>query len=174
MIPKVCKNSKLLIAKGIIEADRSRFPTLVGNVISRLTRSIEAKEHGAPADKLTIANTSSTSGQHSNTHHQTRRASCMTAGKHCLVDGKMVGDIEGLHYTEDILIAMTSEQKVQVLSLCKSKSASHAVKLASTAGSRLAPMDISDQLATLMCVVQSLDSNREGKHQSLIHHNSPH
>jgi hypothetical protein len=32
-IPKDCKNGELLIAKGIIEGDRSRFPTLVGNVI---------------------------------------------------------------------------------------------------------------------------------------------
>jgi hypothetical protein len=43
MISKDCKNSKLLIAKGIIETDRSWFPTLVGNVILHLTLSIEAK-----------------------------------------------------------------------------------------------------------------------------------
>ena len=36
-IPKDCKNGDLLIAKGIIEGDRSRFPTLVGNVIPMLT-----------------------------------------------------------------------------------------------------------------------------------------
>ena len=68
-IPKDCKNSKLLIAKGIIEGDRSRFLTLVGNVIPHLTLSIEAKEHGAPAAKGTIANTSSTPGQCSDKHH---------------------------------------------------------------------------------------------------------
>jgi len=68
-IPKDCKNSKLLSAKGIIEGDRSRFPTLVGNVIPHLTLSIEAKEHSAPAAKCTIANTSSTPGQHFNQHH---------------------------------------------------------------------------------------------------------
>jgi hypothetical protein len=60
MIPKDCKNSKLLITKGIIEGDRSRFPTLFGNVIPHLTLSIETKEHSAPAAKRTIANTSST------------------------------------------------------------------------------------------------------------------
>ena len=43
-IPKDCMNSELLIAKGIIEGDRSRFPTLVGNVIPHLTLSIEAKD----------------------------------------------------------------------------------------------------------------------------------
>jgi hypothetical protein len=68
-IPKDYKNSKLLIAKGIIEGDRSRFLTLVGNVIPHLTLSIEAKEHGAPAAKCTIANTSSTPGQCSDKHH---------------------------------------------------------------------------------------------------------
>jgi hypothetical protein len=61
-IPKDCKNSKLLIAKGIIEGDRSRFPTLVGNIIPHLTLSIEAKEHGVPTAKHTIDNTSSTPG----------------------------------------------------------------------------------------------------------------
>ena len=56
-IPKDCKNSELLIAKGIIEGDRSRFPTLVGNVIPHLTLSIEAKEPGTSVAKRTIANT---------------------------------------------------------------------------------------------------------------------
>jgi hypothetical protein len=40
-IPKDCKHSKLLIAKGIIEGDRSHFPTLLGNVIPHLTLPIE-------------------------------------------------------------------------------------------------------------------------------------
>ena len=47
-IPKNFMNSKLLIAKGIIDGDRTWFPTLVGNVIPHLTMSIEAKEQGAP------------------------------------------------------------------------------------------------------------------------------
>jgi hypothetical protein len=55
-IPKDCKNSELLIAKGIMEGDRSWFPTLVGNVIPLLTLSIEAKEHDAPTAKRTTAN----------------------------------------------------------------------------------------------------------------------
>jgi hypothetical protein len=109
-IPKDCKNSKLLIAKGIIEGDRSRFPTLVGNVIHHLTLSNEAKEHGMPAAKHTIANTSSTTGQCSNKRHLMVRASCMTAETCHLVDGIVVGTIKGLHYTEDIWKAMTSEQ----------------------------------------------------------------
>ena len=98
----------------------------------------------------------------------------MTAGKCHLVDGKVVGTIEGLHYMEDIWKAMTSEQKAQVMSFCKDKNARHSVKVMSTAGSGPAPMDISDQLATLPHAVQSLDSNREGKCWSLSHHTSPH
>jgi hypothetical protein len=61
-IPKDCKNSKLLIAKGITEGDRSRFPTLVGNVIP-LTLSINTKEFSVQAVKRMIANTSFASGQ---------------------------------------------------------------------------------------------------------------
>ena len=85
-IPNNCKNSELLIAKGIIEGDRSRLPILVGSVILHLTLSIEAKEHSVPAAKHTIANTSSTPGQCADKHCQTGRASCMTAGKCRLVD----------------------------------------------------------------------------------------
>ncbi len=55
MIPKDIKNSDLLIAKCIIEGDRSWFPTLVGNVIPYLSLSIAAKEHGASTAKCTIA-----------------------------------------------------------------------------------------------------------------------
>jgi hypothetical protein len=65
MIPKDCKNSELLIAKGIIEGDRSRFPTLVGNVIPHLNLSIDSKELSASLAKRTIANTSSASGRDS-------------------------------------------------------------------------------------------------------------
>jgi hypothetical protein len=53
-IPKDCKNGKLLITKGIIEGDQSRFPTLVGNVIPHLTLSIDTKEPGAQAAKCTM------------------------------------------------------------------------------------------------------------------------
>jgi hypothetical protein len=59
-IPKDHKNGDLLIAKGIIEGDRSQFPTLVGNIIPHLTLSIETKEPGASTAKCTIANTRST------------------------------------------------------------------------------------------------------------------
>jgi hypothetical protein len=61
MTPKDCKNSKLLITKVNIEGDRSRLPTLIGNVIPHLTMSVETKEFGASATKGTIANTSSAS-----------------------------------------------------------------------------------------------------------------
>ena len=64
-IPKDSKNSRILIAKGIIKHDRSRFPTRVGNVIHHLALSIKAKEHGMPNAKCIIANMNSTSGQHS-------------------------------------------------------------------------------------------------------------
>ena len=71
----------------------------------------------------------------------------------------MVGAIEGIHYSIEIWQAMTSEQKVQVLSLCKEKSVRCSVKVTSSVGSGPIPMDISDQLATLTRAVQSLDSN---------------
>lgn len=88
-IPKNCKNSKLLITKDIIEGDRSRFHTLIGNDIPHLTLSIEAKEHGAPAAKHTIANTSSATGQRSDKRCRTGKTSRMTTGKCQLVDGKV-------------------------------------------------------------------------------------
>src|SRR5512144_305104 len=83
-IPKDCKNSELLIAKGIIEGDRSRFPTLVGNVIPHLTLSIESKEPGVSFAKRTIANTSSATGQDPEKRRRTGgsgRKSRLTAGK---------------------------------------------------------------------------------------------
>jgi hypothetical protein len=87
-IPKACKNSKLLIAKGIIEGDRSRFPTLVGNVIPHLTSSIEAKEPGTSPAKHTIANMSSSPGQCSDKWRQTRKASRGSNGKLRMSTGK--------------------------------------------------------------------------------------
>jgi hypothetical protein len=135
-----------LIAKDIIEDDKSQFPTLVGNVIPHLTLSIETKEHGASVAKQTIANTSTTSGQRYNKWCQTIRSSRTTTGKLCLVDRKVVGTLEGLHYYEELWKAMTPEQRAQCLLLHKAKSANCMVKSASTAGSGPVPVDVSGQL----------------------------
>ena len=172
-IPKDCKNSELQIAKGIIEGDRLRFPTLVGNVIPHLTLSIEAKEPGTSVAKRTIANTSSHSGQKSDKRRRTSRSSQSTTGKLRLVDGKVVGTIEGLHYSEELWKAMTSEQRAQCLSLRRSRRDNRTAKATSTAGSGPVPMDVSGQLETLTRAVQSLDSNREGGPRSSGSHASP-
>ena len=95
----------------------------------------------------------------------------MTAGRCRLVDGKVGGIIVGLHYSKDIWKAMTSEQKAQVLSLCKEKSARRSVKATSTAGSETAPMDVFNQLATLTRAVQSrsiLTQRANVGHQAVI------
>jgi hypothetical protein len=126
-IPKDCKNGKLLIAKGIIEGDRFRFPTLVGNMIPHLTLFIDSKEYSVQAAKRTIANTSSASGRTSEKRHRTGRGSGrsshgQTAGKCHAVGNKVVGTIKGLHYKEDIWKAMSKEQKDKVGELRKAKS----------------------------------------------------
>jgi hypothetical protein len=156
-IPKDCKNGELLIAKGIIEGDRSRFPTLVGNVIPHLTLSIDSKDPGAPVAKRTIANTSSESGRTPEKRHRTgrgsRRGSRGQTGKCRLVGDKVVGTLEGLHYKEEIWKAMSKEQKEKVLELRKVRGNERAVKAASSTASGTVPMDVSDQLQTLTRVV---------------------
>jgi hypothetical protein len=170
-IPKDCKNSKLLIAKVIIEGDQSRFPTLVGNVIPHLTLSIDTTEFGAQAVKRTIANTNSTSGRTPKKRRRTGRgsgqSSCgQTVGKCRVVGDKMVGTIEGLHYKEEIWKAMSKEQKEKVVELCKVKSTGRAVKAATTATAGTVLMDVSDQLQILTRAVKSLDSSRDSGCQS--------
>ena len=54
-IPKDSKNGELVIAKGIIEGDRSWFPTLIGSVIFHLFLSIESREPGVPDAKCTTS-----------------------------------------------------------------------------------------------------------------------
>ena len=48
MIPKDCKNRELGISQGIIEGDRSWFPTLIGTVISHLSLSMSHKSRVHP------------------------------------------------------------------------------------------------------------------------------
>ena len=55
VIPKDYKNNELGIAWGIIEGDRSRFPTLIGAVITHLSLSIESCEQRAPNATRIIA-----------------------------------------------------------------------------------------------------------------------
>ena len=176
-IPKDCKNGELLIAKGIIEGDRSRFPTLVGNVIPHLTLSIESKEYGAPAAKRTIANTNSASGRTVEKRRRTGRGSGrssrgQTAGKCRVVGDKVVGTLEGLHYKEEIWKAMSKEQRDKVVELRKAKNPGRAVKAAATTTAGPVPMDVSDQLQTLTRAVQSLDSSRDGGRRSADRHAS--
>jgi hypothetical protein len=176
-IPKDCKNSELLIAKGIIEGDRLRFHTLVGNVIPHLTLSINTKEPGASAAKRTIANTSSASGQDPEKHRCTRKGSArrphgQTAGKCRVVGGKVVGTIEGLHYTNDVWKAMTPKQKSKVVELHKAKKPEHAMQAVSSSTAGPVPMDVSDQLGSLTHAVQSLDSSKDSGRRSLDCHSS--
>jgi hypothetical protein len=174
-IPKDCKNSELLIAKGIIEGDRPRFPTLVGNVIPHLTLSIDTKEPGASAAKRTIANTSSASGQDPEKRRRTAKGSArrprgQTAGKCRVVGGKVVGTVEGLHYNDDVWKAMTPEQKSRVVELRKAKKQERAVRAVSSSTAGPVPMDVSDQLESLTRAVQSLDSSKESGRRSADRH----
>ena len=89
-----------------------------------------------------------------------------------MVGNKVVGTIEGLHYKEEIWKAMAEEQKDKVVELHKAKSAGRAVKAATTTTAGTAPMDMSDQLQTLTCAVQSLDSSRDGGRWSTDCHTS--
>jgi hypothetical protein len=164
-IPKDCKNSELLITKCINEGDRSRFPTLVGNVIPHLTLSIDSKEPGASAAKRTIANTSSSSGQSTDKHRRTGGSGCrprgQTAGKCRVVGGKVVGTMEGLHYTDDVWKAMTPKQKSKVVELRKAKKQERAMRTVSSSTAGPVPMDVLDQLESLTCAIQSLDSSKD-------------
>jgi hypothetical protein len=175
-IPKDCKNSELLIAKGIIEGDRSRFPTLVGNVIPHLTLSIESKEPGASLAKRTIANTSSASGQESDKRRRTggsaKKPRGRTAGKCRVVGGKVVGTLEGLHYTDEVWKAMTHEQKGRVVELRKANKQSRAVRAVSSSTAGPVPMDVSDQLESLTRAVQSLDSSKDSGRRSADRHSN--
>ena len=85
-----------------------------------------------------------------------------------MVGDKVVGTLEVLHYKEDIWKAMSKEQRGKVVELRKAKSAGCAVKAATTSTAGPVPMDVSDQLQTLTCAVQSLDSSRDGGRQLTI------
>ena len=83
---------------------------------------------------------------------------------------KWGGTIEDLRDKEEIWKAMSKEQKDKVVELHKAKSTGCAVKDASIAPTGTAPIDVSDQLQTLTCAVQSLDSSRDGGRQSTVTH----
>ena len=110
-----------MIAKGIIEGDRSRFPTLISKVIPHLSLSIASRERGTSDAKRTIANARSDPGRGSGKHWRTGQ-SRSTAGRLHLEGGKVMGTIEGLHYDKSIWDAMTKEQRDKVMELRKAKS----------------------------------------------------
>ena len=150
------------------------FPTLVGNVIPHLTLSIDSKEPGASLAKRTIASTSSTSGQDSEKRRRTggpgRRSRGQTAGKCRVVGGKVVGTVEGLHYSDDVWKAMTPAQKSRVVELRKAKKQERAVRAVSSSTAGPVPIDVSDQLHSLTRAVQSLDSSKDSGRRSADRH----
>ncbi len=74
---------------------------------------------------------------------------------------KVVGTIEGLHYTDEVWKAMSSEQKSRVVKLRKANKQSRAVRAVSSSTAGPVPMDMSDQLESLTRAVQSLDSSKD-------------
>ena len=123
------------------------------------------KESSASAAKRTIANMSSVSGENPEKHCHTGRGSQgshgQTAGKCHVVGGKVVGTVEGRHYTDEIWKAMSKEQKAKVAELHKVQITEHAVKAASSAPAGTAQMEVmSDCLQTLTHAVQSLDTGQ--------------
>ena len=172
-IPKDCKNAELVIAKGIIEGDRARFPTLIGNVIPHLSLSIETKDRGAAVGKRTIANTNTgsrpDSSQRSPGKRRRRggsrpsRPGKPTAGKCRVENGRVVGALEGLHYTTEIWTAMSDSQRRQVLELRRTKSSSgHGVRAAATVRADAQLTAVSDSISQLTRAVKSLESSRGG------------
>jgi hypothetical protein len=95
-----------------------------------------------------------------------------TAGKCRVVGGNVVGTVEGLHYTDDVWKAMTPEQKSKVVELRQAKKQERAVRAVSSSTAGPIPMDVSDQLQTLMRAVQSLDSSKDSGRRSSGRHSS--
>jgi hypothetical protein len=87
-----------------------------------------------------------------------------------VVGGKVVGTVEGLHYTDDVWKAMTPEQRNRVVELRKAKKQERAVRAVSSATAGPVPMDVSDQLESLTRAVQSLDSSKDSGRRSSDHH----
>ena len=133
MIPKDCKNSELVISKGIIEGNRSRSPMLISMVIPHLSLSIASRERGRSNAKRTIAKARSDPGCDSGKRRRTGQ-SRSTAGKLRLEGGKVMGTIEGLHYDKSIWDAMTKEQRDKAVELPKAKSSQQVARAVMTSG----------------------------------------
>ena len=87
-----------------------------------------------------------------------------------MVGGKVVGTVEGLHYSDEIWKAMSPEQKSKVVKLRKAKKNERAVRAVSSSTAGPVPMDVSDQLQSLTRAVQSLDSSKDGGCRSADRH----
>ncbi len=82
----------------------------------------------------------------------------------------MVGTVEGLHYTDEVWRAMSSEQKTRVVELRKANKQNRAVRAVSSSTAGPVPMDVSDQLESLTRAVQSLDSSKDSGRRSTDRH----
>ena len=112
-----------MIAKGIIEGDRKRFPTLINMVIPHVSLSIASREQGMSDAKCSIANARSDPGCSSGKRQRTGQSR-----------GKVMGAIEGLHYDTSIWDAMTKEQRDKAVGLHKAKSSRRSARVVTTSG----------------------------------------
>lgn len=160
-IPPDCKNTELVIAKVVVEGDRKRFPTLVSMVIPHLSATIVSQEWGTSDAKRTIANTHSDPGQGSSKRRKRTGISCATKGKCRLEGGKVVGTLEGLHYEENIWMAMIRKQREKVVALRKSTGSKRVIAAATTSGSEIPASAVADSVAKLATAVEALG---KGKH----------
>jgi hypothetical protein len=158
-----CDNADLKVTKVFITSNRADFPTLMGDIIPKLTQHIPERGAGSGDSRKPrrIATTGTTpgGGGPSRVHgrdgqgygSRNRGGKKARVPKAELKNGKVVGQLEGIRYEPPFWNALTPDQKAEVARLRKQAAAGRKAAAASSAAAEEKALDdrIKRQVAQL-------------------------
>jgi hypothetical protein len=162
-----CGNTELLNYKSMVKANRADYPD-INHVMGFLRDAITAQGGGGVSTKRTIASTS-TDDRDKKKQRSSPKKPKSDRGKLQIKGDKVVGEIEGRHYSPDIWAKMSAAQRAEALALRKKKKAAHERSAAATSSANVDQEEFAQMKRTVAALSRERDRRRSSSSESSRH-----
>jgi hypothetical protein len=162
-----CGNTELLNYKSMVKANRADYPD-INHVMGFLRDAITAQGGGGVSTKRTIASTS-TDDRDKKKQRSSPKKPMSDRGKLQIKGDKVVGEIEGRHYSPDIWAKMSAAQRAEALALRKKKKAAHERSAAATSSANVDQEEFAQMKRTVAALSRERDRRRSSSSESSRH-----
>jgi hypothetical protein len=162
-----CGNTELLNYKSMVRANRSDYPN-INLVIGFLRDAITAQGGGGASTKRTIASTS-TNDRDKKKQRSSPKKPKSDRGKLQIKGDKVVGEVEGRHYSPDIWAKMSAAQRAEAQALRKKKKAANERSAAATSHVTVDKEEFNEMKRTVAALSRERDRRRSSSSDSSHH-----